>query len=1276
MKNITVIITFALLTIPFLSFGQAPVMGSIADYVFFTSSGAITNTSTSYVTGNLATQVGAISGFQNVNGVINDVNGTSTTGVNDLTTLCNDLNIRTATDTLPLEFGGGTYTTGVHDIIGAATITGTVTLDALGDANALFIFRITGAFDPAANTEIVLLNGALACNVFYITGGAIACGTNSNMKGNIIAQSAAVSMAAGCTLDGRLLSTTGAIAFSTGTASTPLGCGVPVLTGPTAPDIGSTDCYSLFSSNGNVTNTGNSYLNGDIGTNTGATSGFTSLYVTGTIHNVPDASTSICATDLTTALSSINALPVDIELLYPATFGKNQVLTPHTYRMNAATTLTDTIFLNAQGNAAAVFVFQIVGAFSTTATSVVKLMNGALAENVYWEVNGLFSMATGSKMKGTVLVNSANITIATGCMLEGRALTSSGTVTVNEISVAKATNCIAPITPYLGPAPAMGSMADFIFFNSIGAISNTGTSFITGDVGSNSALISGFLGNVNGTIHSGDGATATGVTDLSNLYASLNGTAATTTHGTVMGNGEALNGQVYAITGAATINGNLTLDGQGNASSVFIFQISDSLSVGVNAEIILTNGAVACNVFWVAENQITFSTGNTMKGSFIANNASITYASNGDLEGRLLSTNGTVSVDTITAYRPLGCGVPALVGPTSPSLASAECYGIFSSNGNVSDAGGTTVNGDVGTDVGATSGFNNGLVTYEAHTVPDVSTATCATDVNAAYSYINGLSADIELLFPATFGNKQVLTPHIYKLNANTTLTDTLYLDAQGTASAVFVIQINGTFTTTSSATVVLMNGALAENVYWRITGAISAAASSNLKGSIFSNDNIDMANNCVIEGRIFSISGTITVDALTVSKATRCPVPFVARTGAFASLGTASSFVFFTITGNVNNTGASTITGDVGTEAGDNVGFGPITGAFYDTDDTTAAAQVDLQNAHTQLIGLTPTFAHGAIFGNNETLTAGVYYYGAAASMAADLYLDAQGDPNNYFVFQIHGALAAAAGTKIHLLNDARVCNVYWATSNGAISFGAGSIAKGIFISNAANSMLANGDLEGGLYSLAGAVGFGPGTANGTPICPVTALPVELISFTGEKAGAANKLYWTTATEINADYFDIERSTDAIEFIKITSLPAAGNSKQLLNYTYTDSNPFKVAYYRLKQVDFDGSFVYSKTLLIDRDLADLNNTTADEMLIYPNPNTASNVNLQFYLSENKEVEIRVIDVLGQVVRILSVSLSNNQIEELYVGDLVKGSYQVVSQFTDGNTMSKTLIIN
>jgi hypothetical protein len=306
------------------------------------------------------------------------------------------------------------------------------------------------------------------------------------MIGTFIANPGANTMATGCTLEGRLLSTAGAVGISTARVTAPSGCGLPVLTGPTAPVLGEADCYALFSSSAGtagVNNTGTSYLNGDVGTNLGTTTGFTTLFVTGTIHGNPDASTISCAADLTTALSYLDGLNEDIQLLFPAIFGNKQVLTPHTYLMSAATILTDTLFLDAQGNSSAVFVFQINGTFSTLVNSVVMLQNGAQAANVYWKVDGAVTLAAGSIMKGTIIVDAASINSA--CDLEGKLLTTSGTVLVNSTSVSKATNCFAPITPYLGPAPDMGEMADFVLFTSNGMITNTPSSQITGDIGTN-----------------------------------------------------------------------------------------------------------------------------------------------------------------------------------------------------------------------------------------------------------------------------------------------------------------------------------------------------------------------------------------------------------------------------------------------------------------------------------------------------------------------------------------------------------------------------------------------------------------------------------------------------------------------------------------------------------------------------------------------------------------------------------------------------------------------
>ncbi len=99
-----------------------------------------------------------------------------------------------------------------------------------------------------------------------------------------------------------------------------------------------------------------------------------------------------------------------------------------------------------------------------------------------------------------------------------------------------------------------------------------------------------------------------------------------------------------------------------------------------------------------------------------------------------------------------------------------------------------------------------------------------------------------------------------------------------------------------------------------------------------------------------------------------------------------------------------------------------------------------------------------------------------------------------------------------------------------------------------------------------------------------LTPTPIELISFeakyTSEKKVALN---WITATEINNDYFTVERSTDAISFSEITQVTGAGNSSQLLSYTTLDHYPFPgISYYRLKQTDYNGDFTYSSIEMVD----------------------------------------------------------------------------------------------
>jgi hypothetical protein len=137
--------------------------------------------------------------------------------------------------------------------------------------------------------------------------------------------------------------------------------------------------------------------------------------------------------------------------------------------------------------------------------------------------------------------------------------------------------------------------------------------------------------------------------------------------------------------------------------------------------------------------------------------------------------------------------------------------------------------------------------------------------------------------------------------------------------------------------------------------------------------------------------------------------------------------------------------------------------------------------------------------------------------------------------------------------------------------------------------------------------------------------LPVELTSFKGFKSQDNAILNWATATEVNVSHFELERSTDVVNFEQVAKITASGNSSQILNYIYEDLGAMKnqqAVYYRLRIVDIDGKFEYSNMIRISGD-ANSNNVT-----VGPNPfkNTVSINNI----SINDKVE--VVDINGRIV--------------------------------------------
>lgn len=414
-----------------------------------------------------------------------------------------------------------------------------------------------------------------------------------------------------------------------------------------------------------------------------------------------------------------------------------------------------------------------------------------------------------------------------------------------------------------GQAPNLGTAVNFVLFSTNGAVSNTGITHLTGNVGTNSGSSTGF-GNVNGGMHDNDVVSAAASADLLLAYGELNSAIPTNFPGLLLGNGVTLNAGVHSVPASASLNLELILDGQGDPNAVFIFQINGALSTSANSKVKLINGAQACNVFWKVEGLVDMGAGTTMRGTIVANNSAILMNVGDTLEGRALSIAGAVTVDGILAYKPIGCGSPTLTGPIAPALNSVECFGIFSGDGPVTNSGVTFVTGDVGTNVGLTTGFNPLNVTGTLHLVPNGATATAASDLLGVYTYLNGLAPDIELLYPAQFGNNLVLTPHTYILNGAVTFTDTLYLNGQGNVNAVFVIQINGAMATSTFSKVILTNGTQSENVFWKVDGAVEINDYSLFVGTLVGNNGaIDLKTGVSIDGRAMTTSGAINTSAI-----------------------------------------------------------------------------------------------------------------------------------------------------------------------------------------------------------------------------------------------------------------------------------------------------------------------------------------------------------------------------------------------------------------------------
>lgn len=170
--------------------------------------------------------------------------------------------------------------------------------------------------------------------------------------------------------------------------------------------------------------------------------------------------------------------------------------------------------------------------------------------------------------------------------------------------------------------------------------------------------------------------------------------------------------------------------------------------------------------------------------------------------------------------------------------------------------------------------------------------------------------------------------------------------------------------------------------------------------------------------------------------------------------------------------------------------------------------------------------------------------------------------------------------------------------------------------------------------------------------------LPVELLSFDAGIQENSVVLDWSTASEVNSDYFTVERSQDGINFTEFSKVSCTGNSAFQNNYSTVDVSPYEgTSYYRLKQTDFDGAIKFSE-------IKTVNMHTYSEFEVYPNP---GNSLITIRSKGMAKTNLRIINSVGEIVQMPFVDAEETSLD---ISNLPNGIY-FISLNVGGKNLTK-----
>ena len=184
------------------------------------------------------------------------------------------------------------------------------------------------------------------------------------------------------------------------------------------------------------------------------------------------------------------------------------------------------------------------------------------------------------------------------------------------------------------------------------------------------------------------------------------------------------------------------------------------------------------------------------------------------------------------------------------------------------------------------------------------------------------------------------------------------------------------------------------------------------------------------------------------------------------------------------------------------------------------------------------------------------------------------------------------------------------------------------------------------------------------------TILPIELLSFSAHCNGNTIGIDWSTASERNNDYFILEKSLDAINFNEIARIAGAGKSIEQIDYSYTDYDYYGGdVYYRLIQVDYDGTKTYSEIIS-----AKCSNWETDPNIsVFPNP-FSSELTIVLENFRNEPATIEIFDVMGRTIKQMQVDSPHNEYETSFNLDNIPAGIYNVRVRTSSSTLNRQIV--